>query len=86
LKVCLILTLKARLAAEMQARELAVQARLEQSRRRELEATRRRLEELLEEETRAKRDEEIVRGLQARVLREEWERREELEKMQARYW
>jgi switch-associated protein 70 len=54
----------ARLAAEMQARELSVQARLEESRRRELEATRRRLEELLEEETRAKRDEEIVRGLQ----------------------
>lgn len=68
----------------MQARELSVQARLEQSRRRELEATRRRLEELLEEETRAKRDEEIVRSLQARVLCEEWERREELEKMQVK--
>jgi len=54
----------ARLAAEMQARELGVQARIEESRRRELEATRRRLEELLEEETRAKQDEEIVRGLQ----------------------
>ena len=73
---------QARLAAEMQARELEVQARLEASRRRELESTRRRLEELLEEETRAKRDEEIVRSLQARVLREEWDRREELEKMQ----
>lgn len=58
----------ARLAAEMQARELSVQARIEESRRRELEATRRRLEELLEEETRAKQDEEIVRGLQVRFF------------------
>ena len=40
------------------------------------------LESLLEEEKQAKRDEEIVRTLQARMLTEEWERRELLEKMQ----
>ncbi|XP_071450819.1 differentially expressed in FDCP 6 homolog [Hetaerina americana] len=58
----------ARLAAETQAREL--------------EDVKVKLEKLLEEETQAKRDEEIVRALQARVLREEWEKREELEKLQ----
>ncbi|XP_046390462.1 differentially expressed in FDCP 6 homolog [Ischnura elegans] len=58
----------ARLAAETQAREL--------------EDVKIKLEKLLEEETQAKRDEEIVRALQARVLREEWEKREELEKLQ----
>ncbi|KAG8228698.1 hypothetical protein J437_LFUL008687 [Ladona fulva] len=62
------LLLRARLAAETQAREL--------------EDVKVRLEKLLEEETQAKRDEEIVRALQARVLREEWEKREELEKLQ----
>ena len=36
----------------------------------------------MEEETQSKRDEEIVRNLQARVLREEWEKREELERLQ----
>ena len=40
------------------------------------------LEHLLEDEKQAKRDEEIVRTLQARMLTEEWERREQLEKMQ----
>ena len=64
--------------------------------------TRNELEQLLEEEKQAKKDEEIVRGLQvaykiygksktfflkstiikARMLTEEWERREALEKLQ----
>ena len=40
------------------------------------------LERLLEEEKQAKKDEEIVRTLQARILNEEWARRETLEKLQ----
>merc|ERR1712096_539610 len=36
------------------------------------------LEKLLEEEKQAKRDEEIVRSVQSRVLNEEWEKRAEL--------
>jgi hypothetical protein len=35
-----------------------------------------------EEEKQAKKDEEIVRTLQARILREEWARRETLEQLQ----
>ena len=37
---------------------------------------------LQEEEKQAKKDEEIVRTLQARILREEWARRETLEQLQ----
>jgi len=37
-----------------------------------------------EEEKQAKKDEEIVRTLQARILREEWARRETLEQLQER--
>ena len=40
------------------------------------------LEKLLAEEIQAKRDEELVRSLQARILSEEWTKREELEKLQ----
>ncbi|PIK61315.1 hypothetical protein BSL78_01735 [Apostichopus japonicus] len=47
----------------------------------ELEESLTALEGLLEEEKQAKRDEEIVRGLQARLLDEETEKREELEKL-----
>uniref|UniRef100_A0A1B6CFM6 PH domain-containing protein n=1 Tax=Clastoptera arizonana TaxID=38151 RepID=A0A1B6CFM6_9HEMI len=62
----------ARLAAELQAQEMRV------DKEKKLEE----LQALLEEESQAKRDEEIVRNLQARVLREEWEKREELERLQ----
>ncbi|XP_075220283.1 differentially expressed in FDCP 6 homolog [Lycorma delicatula] len=62
----------ARVAAELQAQEI----------KEEQEKQIEQLGALLEEETRAKRDEEIVRNLQARVLREEWEKREELEQLQ----
>ncbi|XP_066903082.1 switch-associated protein 70 isoform X2 [Halyomorpha halys] len=62
----------ARVAAELEAQELKVAQ--------EKQVT--HLEALLEEEIQAKRDEEIVRSLQARVLREEWEKREELEQLQ----
>ncbi|VVC28792.1 Hypothetical protein CINCED_3A003219 [Cinara cedri] len=63
---------QARVAMEIQAKELKVAS----------EKHVEELENLLEEETQAKRDEEIVRNLQARVLREEWEKREELERLQ----
>uniref|UniRef100_A0A1B6L3D9 PH domain-containing protein n=1 Tax=Graphocephala atropunctata TaxID=36148 RepID=A0A1B6L3D9_9HEMI len=62
----------ARVAAELQFREVKIE------KEKQLE----QLGALLEEETQAKRDEEIVRNLQARVLREEWEKREELERLQ----
>lgn len=62
----------ARVAAEQQAQEV------KEEKQKKLEE----LEALLIEETQAKRDEEIVRNLQARVLREEWEKREELERLQ----
>ncbi|KAG8306207.1 Differentially expressed in FDCP 6 [Homalodisca vitripennis] len=62
----------ARVAAELQFREVKIE------KEKQLE----QLEALLEEETQAKKDEEIVRNLQARVLREEWEKREELERLQ----
>ncbi|XP_060866011.1 switch-associated protein 70-like [Metopolophium dirhodum] len=63
---------QARAAMEIHAKELKVAS----------EKHVEELECLLEEETQAKRDEEIVRNLQARVLREEWEKREELERLQ----
>ncbi|XP_039292628.1 differentially expressed in FDCP 6 homolog [Nilaparvata lugens] len=62
----------ARVAAELQAQEI------KEVKEKEIEM----LGTRLEEETQAKRDEEIVRNLQARVLREEWEKREELEQLQ----
>ena len=49
---------------------------------REMEKIKDQLERLLEEEKQAKKDEEIVRTLQARILNEEWARRETLEKLQ----
>lgn len=56
----------ARRAAETQAKELEVIRQSEERKLHELEDVRIRLERLLEEETQAKRDEEIVRNLQAR--------------------
>ncbi|XP_053635724.2 differentially expressed in FDCP 6-like isoform X1 [Cherax quadricarinatus] len=72
----------ARAQAEAAVREETAARQAEEKRVLELQTLRRQLETLLEEETQAKRDEEIVRNLQARVLREEWERREELERLQ----
>ncbi|XP_028157419.1 differentially expressed in FDCP 6-like isoform X2 [Ostrinia furnacalis] len=73
---------RARLAAEAQAQELVEMAQQDNKKLEELKHTQAELEKLLQEETQAKRDEEIVRALQARVLAEEWERREELERLQ----
>ncbi|XP_049873700.1 differentially expressed in FDCP 6-like [Pectinophora gossypiella] len=74
---------RARLAAEAQAQELAEIAQQDNKKLEELKSAQVELEKLLQEETQAKRDEEIVRALQARVLAEEWEKREELERLQA---
>ncbi|CAG9561725.1 unnamed protein product [Danaus chrysippus] len=73
---------RARVAAEAQAQELAELAQKDNKKLEELKNAQTELERLLQEETQAKRDEEIVRALQARVLAEEWERREELERLQ----
>ncbi|XP_072949439.1 differentially expressed in FDCP 6-like [Epargyreus clarus] len=73
---------RARLAAEAQAQELAELSQQDNKKLEELKHAQTELERLLQEETQAKRDEEIVRALQARVLAEEWERREELERLQ----
>lgn len=73
---------KARLDAENQARQFKAVAMEDSRRVAELEDIKLTLEKLLEDETQAKRDEEIVRALQARVLAEEWEKREELERLQ----
>ncbi|CAK1580503.1 unnamed protein product [Parnassius mnemosyne] len=73
---------RARLAAEAQAQELAELAQQDNKKLEELKNAQTELERLLQEETQAKRDEEIVRALQARVLAEEWEKREELERLQ----
>ncbi|XP_055532831.1 switch-associated protein 70-like [Wyeomyia smithii] len=73
----------ARLAAESQARQFQEVAREDSRRVAELEDVKLCLEKMLEDEIQAKRDEEIVRALQARVLAEEWEKREELESLQA---
>ncbi|GBP46506.1 Switch-associated protein 70 [Eumeta japonica] len=73
---------RARRAAEAQAQELAELAQQDNKKLEELKNAQTTLERLLQEETQAKRDEEIVRALQARVLTEEWERREELERLQ----
>lgn len=72
----------ARLAAESQARQYEAVAREDSRRVAELEDVKLCLEKMLEDEIQAKRDEEIVRALQARVLAEEWEKREELEQLQ----
>ncbi|XP_058458039.1 differentially expressed in FDCP 6-like [Malaya genurostris] len=73
----------ARLAAETQARQFQEVAREDSRRVAELEDVKLCLEKMLEDEIQAKRDEEIVRALQARVLAEEWDKREELESLQA---
>lgn len=73
---------KARMAAEIQAKQLEAVAREDSRRVAELEDIKMTLERLLDDETQAKRDEEIVRALQARVLAEEWDKREELETLQ----
>ncbi|XP_013390157.1 switch-associated protein 70 isoform X2 [Lingula anatina] len=68
---------EARLLEESALRE-AEQVRLHQ-----LEDAQKQLEEMLQEEIQAKKDEEIVRSLQARLLEEEFEKREALEKLKA---
>ncbi|PIK43478.1 hypothetical protein BSL78_19675, partial [Apostichopus japonicus] len=73
-----------RLPYRTQRRKAAIEAALKEAnlaRQEELEESLTALEGLLEEEKQAKRDEEIVRGLQARLLDEETEKREELEKL-----
>merc|ERR1711935_652387 len=65
-----------RVEAETSAAHLYEIREQETKRLKELEDIRNELEHLLEEEKQAKKDEEIVRGLQARMLTEEWERRE----------
>ena len=67
---------QARVNAEEQAATLQRQRIIEEKKMAELENIRTQLESLLEEEKQAKKDEEIVRTLQARILREEWARRE----------
>merc|ERR1719188_1852746 len=64
--------------AEENAATLVRQRELDEKKMRELEAIR----TLLDEERQAKKDEEIVRTLQARILNEEWARRETLERLQ----
>jgi hypothetical protein len=71
-----------RIVAEEHAATLQRQRVIEDKKMRELEKIREQLEIHLEEEKSAKKDEEIVRQLQARVLEEEWGRREQLEKLQ----
>lgn len=73
---------QARAMAEEHASTLLRQKAIEDKKMRELEKIRETLEVCLEEERQAKKDEEIVRQLQARVLEEEWGRREALEQLQ----
>lgn len=73
---------QARVIAEEHAATLVRQRAIEERKMRELEKIKDQLERHLEEEKQAKKDEEIVRTLQARVLQEEWGRREALEKLQ----
>lgn len=72
----------AREEAECLAQSEASARAVEEERVVELQTLRQQLETLLQQEQQAKRDEEIVRNLQARVLREEWAKREELERLQ----
>lgn len=58
----------ARQAAEGQAKELEAVVKEEAKKLTELEQIRIKLEKLLEEETQAKRDEEIVRGLVRQLM------------------
>lgn len=74
--------LQARAHAEEKAETLARQRAIDGDKMKELEKIREQLEILLEEERQAKKDEEIVRTLQARILNEEWARRETLERLQ----
>ncbi|XP_077510771.1 switch-associated protein 70-like [Amblyomma americanum] len=74
----------AQLEKEKEARRQAEeQLKSEHQKRQELEAAQQELERKLEEERQAKRDEEIVRTLQSRILAEEWEKREQLEQEKA---
>jgi hypothetical protein len=85
---------EAREEAEAHAALLVQEKELEGRRLKELEVIpllllprpvqviRTELEQLLEEEKQAKRDEELVRTIQARMLTEEWEKREVLERLQ----
>ena len=59
----------ARMNAEENAATLVRQRELDEKKMRELEAIRTQLEELLDEERQAKKDEEIVRTLQVRQRR-----------------
>jgi len=81
-KAELIAEKAARVEAESHAALLTEEKELERNKLKELEEIKEELEQLLDEEKQAKRDEEIVRTLQARMLTEEWEKRELLEKMQ----
>ncbi len=58
---------RARVNAEENAATLARQKQLDEKKMRELETIRQQLEELLQEERQAKKDEEIVRTLQVCV-------------------
>ncbi|XP_014212272.1 switch-associated protein 70 isoform X2 [Copidosoma floridanum] len=73
---------QARIAAEVQAKELTELSKQELAKVQELEELKQQLEIRLYEEKQALRDEEIVRSLQGRFLREEWEKREKLEILQ----
>merc|ERR1719150_835791 len=73
---------QARALAEEHASTLMRQRVIEEKKMKELEKIKDQLEVCLEEEKQAKKDEEIVRQLQARVLEEEWGRRDQLEKLQ----
>merc|ERR1712079_700108 len=70
------------MGAEEHASTLMRQRVIEEKKMKELEKIKDQLEVCLEEEKQAKKDEEIVRQLQARVLEEEWGRRDQLEKLQ----
>ncbi|XP_071946502.1 uncharacterized protein [Antedon mediterranea] len=67
--------------AEKRAQMEEEQKLAEQRRREELELLNKDLEDLLQSEKQAKRDEEIVRAVQARLLDEESEKREQLERL-----
>lgn len=60
--------MKARIAAEIQAHQLAELAQEDSKRLQDMKDTQSKLERLLAEETQAKQDEEIVRALQARYV------------------
>lgn len=60
--------MKARIAAEIQAHQLAELAQEDSKRLQDMKDTQSKLEKLLAEETQAKQDEEIVRALQARYI------------------